>query len=980
MAQIRPTNWNQVFAADHKTEYKFVIGGVTYESGDIKGTPVITKPLLDVPAIGRCCTGSAKLTIYPKDTIPKAATVDAYCRLRSTEGNTVTDWVPQGKFYISTRGKKSPLEINCLDRMIKAGTTYLDKTAFTDWPQPMSAVVNEICQIMDVSLDARTEIKAGTGYTVDRPNEEVLISEILGMIGAAHGGNWIITESGKLRLVVLASPSGSIAQYLNRAHTGFSPRGEVQTITRITLEDAAGNQIVAGDDTGFTVSAKCYSATQAIANALCSASGLSIENGVTTIPDATVGNGQVSVTAGALVKGKLDLPTDSTLYGVRYEPYALDGAYLDPALELGDTVAVTARDGSEHLVVLQSIKMNCTVACTCAVSALINGETEDEYPYLTAQELSLTRTVRTDQTYYGNRINRSEGFVSELLVYGAPIARMTANASVFSMQAKEGGSWIDRIYFDNITGKYVITGDVTVQGLSTFINDLATAGSTIINGANITTGQIKSDNGNGFTIDLNAGTISVGGKNLYAALNTLDNDITISATAHMFTRASGANSYSPSSITLTAQSVNTLASYQWYKDNTALSGKTAQTLTITPSGINGTSATYKVVGTDSNGNTYTDMITVAKLADGSPGAQGDPGAAGQDSYTAILSNEFVEIPVDVNRKPLAAATYTCVVSIYKGLTALTATKSTPAAGQFQVSTGEAPFGINVAQNTAGTITLSVVKTKAITDSSELPLTITVYGGITVNAKITIHANMNNVTATQQATISTLSNQIALVVTETQSGDVINAASIVAAINDSGSSVIIDADKIDLNGYVTVTDLSTAGSTTINGANIITGTVTATQIDATDLRVNASNITGTLTIGQLPNTVAETSDIPTKVSELSNDSGYQTQNGVTTIIGNTVTTGFVNALGITAESLHSDDGTSFHRQVHVESGMIDFRYNGHIRAQMGIFGVTGALMLDADLGIQLGAGTGNAALYGSSLPSSNLYPGRLFFKI
>ncbi len=747
MAQTKPTNWITLFAADHKTEYKFVIGGVTYKGSSIKGTPVITKPLLDVPAIGRCCTGSAKLTVYPKSTIPKAATVDAYCRLSSTDGSTVTDWMPQGKFYISTRGKQSPLEINCLDRMVKAGATYLDKTAFTEWPQPMSAVVNEICQIMGAPLDARTTIKTGTGYTVDRPNEDILISEILGMIGAAHGGNWVITESGKLRLVVLASPSGSVAQYLNRAHTGFSPRGEVQTITRVTLVDAAGNQITAGDDTGLAViSAKCWPATQAMANALCGASSPSIENGVATIPGATVTKAQVSVTAGTLSKAKLDLPTDSTLYGVRYEPYALDGAYLDPALELGDTIAVTARDGSEHLIVLQSIKMHCTVACTCAASALINGETEDEYPYLTAQELSLARTVRTDQTYYGNRINRSEGFVSELLVHGEPIARMTANASAFSMQAKEGGNWIDRIYFDNTTGKYVITGDVTVQGLSTFINSLATAGSTVINGGNIITGQIKSNSGDGFTIDLTAGTISVGGENLHTAL------------------------------------------------------------------------------------------------------------------------------------------------------------------------------------------------------------------------------------------SALNDQIALVVTETQSGTIINAASIVAAINDSGSSVVIDADKIDLNGYVTVTDLSTAGSTTINGANIITGTVTATQIDATHLRVSASNITGTLTIGQLPNTVAETSDIPTKVSELTNDSGYQTQNGVTTIIGNTVTTGYVNALGITAESLHSDDGTSFHRQVYIEGGMIDFKYGGPILAQMGINGITGLLMIDATYGIQLGDGSGNTELYGSSLPSSNLYPGRLFFKI
>ena len=51
---------------------------------------------------------------------------------------------------------------------------------------------------------------------------------------------------------------------------------------------------------------------------------------------------------------------------------------------------------------------------------------------------------------------------------------------------------------------------------------------------------------------------------------------------------------------------------------------------------------------------------------------------------------------------------------------------------------------------------------------------------------------------------------------------ITPASIVASINDSGSEVIINANKINLSGYVTISDLSTAGKTTINGSNITTG--------------------------------------------------------------------------------------------------------------------------------------------------------------
>lgn len=104
-----------------------------------------------------------------------------------------------------------------------------------------------------------------------------------------------------------------------------------------------------------------------------------------------------------------------------------------------------------------------------------------------------------------------------------------------------------------------------------------------------------------------------------------------------------------------------------------------------------------------------------------------------------------------------------------------------------------------------------------------------------------------------------------------------------------------------------------GETKINGSAVYTpnlyvdaaninGTLTANQIDATNLHVNAANIDGELTIGQLPNSVATTGDIPQYTSELINNSGYQTESGVTTIVRGTVTTDYVNALGVSARYL------------------------------------------------------------------------------
>ena len=88
-----PTNWAALLAAPHKVEYKLNINGVDYLSGNLQGNPVISKPLLDKPAIGRVCSATMKAVIRPIAgiTIPKAARVYAYCRLVSPDGNTITD-------------------------------------------------------------------------------------------------------------------------------------------------------------------------------------------------------------------------------------------------------------------------------------------------------------------------------------------------------------------------------------------------------------------------------------------------------------------------------------------------------------------------------------------------------------------------------------------------------------------------------------------------------------------------------------------------------------------------------------------------------------------------------------------------------------------------------------------------------------------------------------------------------------------------
>lgn len=85
--------------------------------------------------------------------------------------------------------------------------------------------------------------------------------------------------------------------------------------------------------------------------------------------------------------------------------------------------------------------------------------------------------------------------------------------------------------------------------------------------------------------------------------------------------------------------------------------------------------------------------------------------------------------------------------------------------------------------------------------------------------------------------------------------------------------------------ITLSVSSSAGSSTFT----LKDGSTTLDTKSLDLSVKAVNISGTLTIGQLPSDVATDSDIPTKVSELTNDSGFQNATQVTTITNNTIST-------------------------------------------------------------------------------------------
>lgn len=71
------------------------------------------------------------------------------------------------------------------------------------------------------------------------------------------------------------------------------------------------------------------------------------------------------------------------------------------------------------------------------------------------------------------------------------------------------------------------------------------------------------------------------------------------------------------------------------------------------------------------------------------------------------------------------------------------------------------------------------------------------------------------------------------------------AGVISAINQTAEAVKIDASKINLSGYVTMTNLATSGQTAINGGNITTGLISADRIDVSGLFAKDITATGTI---------------------------------------------------------------------------------------------------------------------------------------
>jgi hypothetical protein len=198
-----PNGWLEARSGLYRWESKVTIAGVEYSEEYIFG--LSTKSALfatGAASIGGCVAKEIDLTVMPKGEIPRMAKIVVW--VRPAADGVETDWFKKGVFYIDTRSIDKTtglLTIHGYDAMLKAEQTYLREGDTGTWPRIMSSVVGDIAGRMGVSIDSRTVLNGA--FKIGYPGDYTM-REILGYVAAAHGGNWIITDAGELRLVQLA--------------------------------------------------------------------------------------------------------------------------------------------------------------------------------------------------------------------------------------------------------------------------------------------------------------------------------------------------------------------------------------------------------------------------------------------------------------------------------------------------------------------------------------------------------------------------------------------------------------------------------------------------------------------------------------------------------------------------------------------------------------------------------------------------------
>lgn len=195
--------YKELLNGQHWKETKLQVNDVEYREDVLRSLTTDHQVFREEkPAVGGALSGEldAKLRL-PSSRIPRMAELHPFVRL--TDGTRTSEWIPKGVYWVDTResdASNTVVTLHGYDAMMRAEDDYPDSAL--EWPATDIAVVREIAGAMGVEIDERTFALMTQGYLVQLPSGYSM-REVLGYIAAMYGGNFILSDQGKLLLLPL---------------------------------------------------------------------------------------------------------------------------------------------------------------------------------------------------------------------------------------------------------------------------------------------------------------------------------------------------------------------------------------------------------------------------------------------------------------------------------------------------------------------------------------------------------------------------------------------------------------------------------------------------------------------------------------------------------------------------------------------------------------------------------------------------------
>ena len=208
MAQQTSNLWKALWRERGTTrEYQFDVSGTIY-GPEAEISHKVDHGLYDTFGIGNAAMATLTISLFA-ESIHKGACIKRYIRLRNRE--RVSEWLPKGVFYANRRSEEDGYwTVEAYDDMRKAERPWEPRQDLI-FPMAMPDAVAEFMRIRGMKLDPRTQLNPAykIGYPSSDPDSETgeyySIRQHLQWIAAAHGGNFIMSDEGKLWLVPLIS-------------------------------------------------------------------------------------------------------------------------------------------------------------------------------------------------------------------------------------------------------------------------------------------------------------------------------------------------------------------------------------------------------------------------------------------------------------------------------------------------------------------------------------------------------------------------------------------------------------------------------------------------------------------------------------------------------------------------------------------------------------------------------------------------------